>query len=109
MNKDQLKKQNELDELEIAERSRRDLHLASQKNIEESGKKPVSMLERKGQEFKTPGENYEKNCDKIQIPSGGAMSEEMRKFEDKKERYHERIKEQINSVRSKEQTLSKGR
>lgn len=106
MNKEKIEKEREL-EAELAERSRKSLELSSKQDYGTSEATSVKMKDKEEKEFKTPGENYEKNADRIQISSGG-KSEAMKRFEEKKERLKDKTEAKMKEM-SQSQSKSLGK
>lgn len=110
MNREKIEKEKEL-EREIAERSRKSLEQASKQEYAKPEATSVKVKEKEEKEFKTPGENYEKNADRIQISSGGKeKSEAMKRFEEKKERLKDKTEAKMKEMEiAKSKSFERGR
>lgn len=112
MKREDVEKKRELED-SIAEQSRKSLIIASNQDhgTGTSETSSIKMKETENKEFKTPGENYQKNADRIQISSGGkSKSEAMKKFEEKKERLKDKTEVKMKEMsKFQSKVLNRGR
>lgn len=108
MNREKIEKEREL-EKEIAERSRKSLLQASKQDYGTSGATSVKVKEKEEKDFKTPGEQYQKNADRIQVSSGGQAEKAMQKFKEREKELAPKVQERISKSLYKSKDLGRSR